>query len=58
MYQKKKKKVNPANPASNITLRLILHIFVQTSVYDEDNCGILSDIIGGKNVARSGLESS
>ena len=56
-YHKKEKK-NPTYPASNVTLRLILHIFVQTSVYDEDNCGILSDIIGGKNVARCGLKSS
>lgn len=41
--------VNPAYSASNITLRP--HIFVQTSVYDEDKCEILSDVIGGKNVA-------
>lgn len=50
------KSVNPADPASNVTLRP--HIFVQTSVYDEDNCGILSDVIVGKNVARCGLKSS
>lgn len=27
-------------------------------MYDEDKCGILSDVIGGKNVARCGLKSS
>lgn len=38
-----------------VTLRL--HIFVQTSVYDGDSCGILSDAIGRTNVACCGLKS-
>lgn len=47
----------PTVPAGNIIPPLELHIFVQTSVYDEDKCVLLSDIIRGENVARCGFKS-